>query len=69
MLRDVRDDQGTQHLQAKLTREGDLVIEGQDLGAGVQRALGVYEYEWVWTIQAADVPLLNRAGFSGDSVI
>ena len=61
MLRDVRDAEGTRHLQASLTPEGDVLIEGQDLGAGVERALGVYEYEWAWTIHAADVPLLLEA--------
>ena len=67
VLRDVSDAEGTRHLQAKLTREGDLVIEGQDLGAGVRRALGVYEYEWVWTIGARDVPsLLAALGTTSD---
>jgi hypothetical protein len=61
VLRNVEDAQGTRHLQASLKREGDLVIEGQDLGAGVKSALGVYEYEWAWTIRAADVSLLLDA--------
>jgi hypothetical protein len=61
VLRNVDDAQGTRHLQVSLKREGDLVIEGQDLGAGVKSALGVYEYEWAWTIRAADVPLLLDA--------
>jgi hypothetical protein len=61
VLRKVRDADGTRHLQASLTRDGDVLIEGQDLGAGVERALGVYEYEWAWTIRAPDVPLLLGA--------
>ena len=61
VLRDVEDDQGTQHLEAKVKGKGDLVIEGQDLGAGVQRTLGFDEYEWVWTIRARDVPSLSAA--------
>jgi hypothetical protein len=61
VLRNVEDAQGTRHLQASLTSEGDLVIEGQDLGAGVKSAFGVYEYEWAWTIRAPDVPLLLAA--------
>ena len=61
MLRDVDDDQGTRHLEAKVKGKGDLVIEGQDLGAGVQRTLGFDEYEWVLTIRARDVPSLSAA--------
>lgn len=34
---------------------------GQDLGAVVQQVFGYYEYEWVWTIRAADLPNLDAA--------
>jgi len=50
VLRDVKDSDGSRLLEATLTSEGDLVIEGWDFGAGVERIFGVREYEWVWTI-------------------
>ena len=37
------------------------MIEGQDLGAGVERIFGFREYEWVWTIKQADFPALSAA--------
>jgi hypothetical protein len=69
VLRDVRDDQGTRYLGASLTAEGDLVIEGQDRGAGVERIFGVREYEWAWTIRAGNVPALLRALGSSSDVL
>ncbi len=67
VLRDVRDDQGTRYLAASLTAEGDLVIEGQDLGRGVEQFYGVREYEWSWTVRAPDIPaLLSALGTSSD---
>jgi hypothetical protein len=67
VLRNVRDAQGTRHLQATLTGEGDLVIEGQDLGDGVEQIFGVREYEWIWTIRARDLPsLLDAMGGSSN---
>jgi hypothetical protein len=62
-LRNVRDDQGTRHLEARFTDEGDFVFAGQDLGRGVEQAFGdgLREYEWIWTIRKSDVPALERA--------
>ena len=61
VLRDVKDPDGSRLLEATLTSEGDLVIEGRDFGAGVERIFGVREYEWVWTIPAASVGSLLHA--------
>jgi hypothetical protein len=61
VLRNVRDSQGTRHLEATLTGKGDLVIEGQDLGDGVEQIFGFREYEWIWTIRARDLPSLLEA--------
>ena len=59
-LRDTQDADGTRRLTAALTG-GDLVIEGLDHGAGVERIFGYREYEWVWTVKADDVPRLRAA--------
>ena len=63
ILRDTRDEDGTRYLDARLEPNGDLIIEGQDLGDGVERFFGPgeREYEWTWTVKAADVPKLKRA--------
>jgi hypothetical protein len=61
ILRDVKDADGSRLLQASLTPGGDIVIEGWDFGAGVERVFGVREYEWAWTIPAASVGALLRA--------
>ena len=63
ILRDTRDADGTRYLVARLEPNGDLVIEGQDLGNGVEQALGggVREYEWAWTLRAAAVCSLAEA--------
>ena len=42
------------HLEASIRANGDLVIEGQDLGAEVESFFGFSEYEWVWTVSAAN---------------
>lgn len=62
-LRNDEDDLGTRYLGAKLTPEGDVWIEGQDLGDGVEKFFGkgIREYEWVWTIVASDVAALLAA--------
>jgi hypothetical protein len=40
-----------------------LIIEGQDLGPGVEQAFGagLTEYEWVWEIAPQDVPAAVEA--------
>ncbi len=59
-LRDVSDQGGTRHLTARLNEQGNLVIEGQDVGQAVEDSFGdgIREYEWVWTVRRADVPRL-----------
>lgn len=61
ILREVVDADGSRLLTAKLTAAGEVVIEGRDCGAGVERIFGVREYEWVWTIPADAVAGLRRA--------
>lgn len=67
VLRQVKDADGLRLLEASVTVEGDVLIEGHDLGDGVERALGFREYEWTWTIPAASVPnLLQALGAEGN---
>jgi hypothetical protein len=63
VLRDARDEDGRRFLDASFDESGDLVIEGHDLGPGVEKALGprLTEYEWIWKVRKADLPLLQRA--------
>lgn len=72
-LRDVRGEGGWRHLSARLTDEGDLLIEGQDLGPGVEECFGpgLTEYEWVHTVHAEHIPLLVAAlgGEPGEPVL
>lgn len=61
VLRSERGSGDSRHLEASLTPEGDLVIEGQDLGDTVEKYYGFREYEWIWTIRAGDIPILLKA--------
>ena len=61
VLRDIDDAQGIRYLEASLSSDGELRIEGQDLGSGVEEIFGLREYEWVWTVRAHNVPKLLRA--------
>jgi hypothetical protein len=67
ILRDVEDADGTRYLDATMDARGRLVIEGQDVGAGVERLFGegYREYEWRWTVPADLVPA--AAGALGGS--
>ena len=69
VLRRVKDADGLRLLEASVTAEGDVLIEGYDLGDGVERALGVREYEWEWRIPATSVPLLLHALGVADHVL
>jgi hypothetical protein len=57
----MRDALGTRRLEASLTEAGDLLIEGHDLGKGVEEFFGYREYEWDWTVRAGDIPALLTA--------
>ncbi len=61
VLCDLRDEGGTQHLEATLKTSGELVVAGQDLGPGVSEVFGVSEYEWAWTISPAECKKLHAA--------
>lgn len=61
VLRDEKSGSDLRHLSAAYTQDGDLVIEGQDLGDGVEAVLGCREYEWTWTIAKSDLAHLADA--------
>ncbi|HTW35804.1 MAG TPA: hypothetical protein VMD53_14395 [Rhizomicrobium sp.] len=61
VLRDERTDGDRRFLSAEIGAEGELIITGHDLGDGVSALTGYSEYEWTWTIAAADVPKLAAA--------
>jgi hypothetical protein len=69
-LRDYRDEGGLRHLGATRTPDGGILIEGQDLGPGVERAFGagLTEYEWAWAVPPDAVPAAVAAldGHEGD---
>lgn len=70
-LRDTRDEGGSRHLGASLKGDGTLLIEGQDLGPGVESffGLGLTEYEWAWIIRPPGVRTLKLALACDDEVL
>ena len=70
VLRDLTDSGGRRFLEAKWREDGGIAIDGQDLGAGVERAFGegLSEYEWAWAVEPKDVPAAVAAlgGHKGD---
>jgi len=69
-LRRSEDRDGTRYLGASMVGEGDIRIDGQDLGPGVTAWFGegITEYEWTWTIRAAAIPrLLTALGEPADA--
>ena len=61
VLREERLDGDYRYLGIEQKANGDLVFEGQDLGPGVEQAMGTREYEWTWTIKAQHVLALKQA--------
>ena len=54
-LRRTSDAGGSRYLDASIKPNGNLVIEGQDLGPAVDEFFGVTEYVWNRTIAADTV--------------
>jgi len=73
ILRDIRGPDAWRHLQVRLDDNGDLLIEGHDMGDAVQKYFGEgsNEYEWVTTVKAKDIRALNVAlgGKRGDDTL
>ena len=70
-LRDTRDEDGSRQLSASLKGDGALLIEGQDIGPGVERFFGpgLTEYEWAWIIQPPGVGMLKLALACGNDIL
>lgn len=70
VLRDHHDRDGSRFLGATRREDGGVVIEGQDLGSGVEAAWGegLREYEWLWTIDPDAIAsmVLALGGRDGD---
>jgi len=70
VLREQRDEDGSRRLVAEWREGVGVVIEGQDLGPGVERTYGpgLDEYEWLWRIAPQAVPGMVAAlgGLPGD---
>jgi hypothetical protein len=69
VMRELRDERGTRYLGARRREDGSIIIEGHDLGRGVEvLGPGLSEYEWVWTIAPDAVPSAIEAlgGKEGD---
>ena len=57
-LRDERSGRDSRHLWAYVDAEGNLHIDGQDIGPSTAPVSGDGEYEWFQTISASAVPRL-----------
>jgi hypothetical protein len=43
---------GTRYIWLRLTKEGTLILEGQDLGGATNSFWGSREYEWAWSLHS-----------------
>jgi hypothetical protein len=70
-LRDERGGSDRRNLWAYVDADGNLHIDGQDIGPGTAPVSDDGEYEWFQTIAAADVPraLALLGGDPGDDVL
>ena len=60
VLQEERSGGSSVNLWASISENGDMVIEGQDLGRIVSEFWGssFSEYEWIIKVEAADIPRL-----------
>lgn len=69
VLRNEHGERDSRHLRARLRSNGDLCIEGHDLGPGTSVVSGDGEYEWFKTVRSQHINELRRligAGASED---
>ena len=60
VLRDQDDADGTRHLEAEWRMGGAIVIEGRDVGPGVERFWGDDHYAWEWVDRRRGHPRDDR---------
>jgi hypothetical protein len=69
-LRDEKSGSDSRHLRAYLDDDGNLHIDGHDLGPGTAPVSNDGEYEWLEKISAADLPrLLTLLGAPSNAMI
>lgn len=67
VLRQERSPGNSRHLSAQITADGNLLIQGQDLGRAVEEVFGSGEVEWEWTVKAGHIAaFLTALGAAGD---
>ena len=67
VMKDVRDADGTMWEAVHLSSSNELVIEGHDLGPGVERFFGCGEYEFQRALSSNETSELRKLlGLSGD---
>ncbi|CAN5800616.1 hypothetical protein BH24ACT15_BH24ACT15_38460 [soil metagenome] len=70
MLREEQDGENSRYLWAYLDGQGDLHIDGQDLGPATAPVSSDGEYEWFKTIAASELPtVLSVLGASPEDDI
>ena len=73
VLREERSQSDSRYLGAYVAENGDLTIEGQDLGSGVETFWGPghREYEWSIVVRASHVPALiaSLSGSEGSDIL
>jgi hypothetical protein len=73
LLRDIQDDNGSQHEAAQLEDDGTLRVTGHDQGPGLTEFFGggITSYEWVYVIAPDKVSALVRVlgGHDGDDAL
>jgi hypothetical protein len=63
VLRDIRDDRGTQFEAAQMEDDGTLRVAGRDTGPGVSVVFGaaITSYEWVYVVPSGRIGALALA--------
>jgi hypothetical protein len=62
------EDGGQRNVWLRHTKDGGLILEGQDLGGSVRGVFGGGEYEWAWALTAQQLPkLLDGLGLQANS--
>jgi len=73
VLRDTRDDRGTQFEAAQMEDDGTLRVAGHDTGPGVSDVFGaaITSYEWVYVVPSGRIGALAQAlaAEPGDDVL